>query len=37
MRLNAIMEEFWIFEDSEYTRFLHMQALYKVLNVLEYG
>ena len=33
----AIMEEFLIFQDSEYSRFLHMQELRKVLNVPEYG
>ena len=33
MRRSAIMEEFWIFQDSDYPRFLHMQELQKVLNV----
>ena len=33
----AIMEEFSIFRDSEYARFLHMQELRKVLNMPEYG
>ena len=33
----AIMEEFSIFQDSEYARFLHMQELRKVLNMPEYG
>ena len=37
MRRNAIMERFWIFQDSEYARVLHMQALHKVLNMPEYG
>ena len=37
MRRDAIMKGFWNFEDSEYARFLHMQALHKVLNMLEYG
>ena len=32
-----IIEEFWIFQDSKYARFLHMQELRKVLNVSEYG
>ena len=34
---DIIMEGFWIFQDSEYVRFLHMQALHKVLNMPEYG
>ena len=29
MHRDAIMEGFWIFQDSEYARFLHMQALQK--------
>ena len=33
---NIIMEGFWIFQDSKYVKFLHMQALHKVLNVPEY-
>ena len=37
MPQDAIMEELWIFQDSEYTRFLYMQTLHKVLNVSEYG
>ena len=37
MRQDAIMEEFWIFQSSEYLRFLHMQGLHKVLNMPEYG
>ena len=37
MRWDAIMEEFWIFQDSKYARFLHMQELHKVLNIPEYG
>ena len=32
---DVIMEEFWIFQDSEYARFLHMQAVYRVLNMVE--
>ena len=36
MRWDAIMEEFWIFQDSEYATFLHMQALLKILNMPEY-
>ena len=31
------MEGYWIFQDSEYVKFLHMQALHKVLNMPEYG
>ena len=34
---NANMEGFWIFEDYEYVRFLHMQALRQVLHMPEYG
>ena len=30
IRRIAIMEGFWIFQNSEYTRFLRMQALRKV-------
>ena len=37
MRQDAIMEGFWIFQDSKYARFLRMQALPKVLNMPEYG
>ena len=37
MRGEAIMEEFSIFQDSGYVRFLHMQELRKVLNMPEYG
>ena len=33
MRWDAIIKEFWIFQDSEYARFLRMQALHKVLNM----
>ena len=36
MHLDVIMKEFWIFQDSEYAKFLDMQALYKVLNMPEY-
>ena len=32
---DAIWEEFWIFQDSEYIRFLHMQVLHKALNMAE--
>ena len=35
MHWDAIMDEFRVFQDSEYARFLHMQALHKVLNVPE--
>ena len=31
------MKRFRIFQDSKYVRFLHMQALLKVLNMPEYG
>ena len=34
---DAIMEGFWIFQDSEYTRFRQMQVLHKVLNMPEHG
>ena len=37
MRRNAITEGLWIFQDSEYAKFLHMQALHKILNMPEYG
>ena len=37
MSQDAIMEEFWIFQDYEYARFLNMQALHKVLNMPKYG
>ena len=37
MRRDAIVEGFWIFQDSECARCLCMQALHKVLNILEYG
>ena len=33
MRQNAIMEGLWIFQDSEYARFLNMQVLHKVLDM----
>ena len=36
MRRDAIVEGFWIFQDSEYARFLRMQVLYKVLSMPEY-
>ena len=32
---DAIMELSWIFQDSEYARFLSVQALHKVLNMAE--
>ena len=35
MRGDAITEAFWIFQDSEYARFLRMQALHEVLNIPE--
>ena len=31
------MEEFWIFQDLEYARFLQMQELRKVLYIPDYG
>ena len=37
MRRDTIMEEVWIFQDSEYARLLRIQALHKVLNMPEYG
>ena len=37
MHLDAIVEGFWIFQDSEYARILHIQVLHKVLNMPEYG
>ena len=37
MRRDSIMEEFAVFQDSEYATFLHMQALHKVLNMSEDG
>ena len=33
MGWDTITEGFWIFQDSKDTRFLHMQALHKVLNI----
>ena len=36
MSQDAIMEGFWMFQDSKYARFLHLQALQKVLNMSEY-
>ena len=37
MRRDAIMDGFWIFQDSEYPRFLRMEVLHKVLNMPQYG
>ena len=37
MHQDAIMEEFWIFQYSEYARLLHMPALHRVLSMTEYG
>ena len=37
MHWDAITEWFWIFQDSEYARFLHMQELHKVVNMPGYG
>ena len=35
MRRDAVMEEFWIFQNSKYARFLLMQAFHKTLNMPE--
>ena len=35
MPRDAIIKEFWIFQDSEYARFLCMQELHEVLNMAE--
>ena len=35
MRRDAIMEGLSLFQDSEYARFLRIQALHKVLNMVE--
>ena len=37
MRWDAIMERVWIFQDSEYARFLFIKGLQKDLNMPEYG
>ena len=37
MQQDAIMEDISLFQDSKHVRFLQMQALHKVLNMLEYG
>ena len=37
MRQDAILEGFWIFQNSKYARFPNMQALHKVLNMPESG
>ena len=37
IRQDAIMEEFWVFQDSEYATFPHMQALHNFLNMPENG
>ena len=36
LNMDAVMVGFLIFQDSEYARFLCMQALHKVLNMAEY-
>ena len=36
MRQDAIMKGFCIFQEFEYARFLHMQAMHKVLNMSKY-
>ena len=33
---DAIMKGFWIFQDSEYSRFLHVRRLHKAPNIAEY-
>ena len=35
MHRDVIMEEFWIFQDSKYAKFLFMQALHSSLNMPE--
>ena len=37
MRWDAIMEGFWIFQDSAYVRFQRMKSLYKILNKPAYS
>ena len=37
MRWVAITKKFWIYQGSEYARFLQMQTLYNVQNVPKYG
>ena len=37
MREDTVMELFWILQNFEHARFLHMQTLHKVLNMPEYG
>ena len=37
MRQDAIMKGFCMFQEFEYARFLHMQAMHKVLNMPKYG
>ena len=37
MRGDANMEGFWIFQDSEYVSFLHLEALHKVDSVEQLG
>ena len=37
MQWDSIMEEFWMFQDSKYARFLRMQALHKVVNMPDYS
>ena len=37
MGWDAITEGFWIFQNPKYSRFLHVQALRKVLNMPEYA
>ena len=36
MRGDAIMKGFWALQYSEYAKFLHMQALHKVLSMPDY-
>ena len=37
IRRDETIEGFWIFQDSEYTKFLRMQVLFKVLNMSKYA
>ena len=37
MRRDAVIEGFWKLKNSEYAKFLHVQALHWVLNIPKYG
>ena len=37
MRRDAVMEDFWIFQDSKYARVTNIKVLHKVLNLPGYG